>query len=104
MTKTELKAVPLTEIHWREPLKNLDGLYILPLRRKHDSGYNCIELVAEFRDGRPMVRIDNGTDDICFEGSHFRMDCDNGIFHIWNNRPFQMHGVSSMTLEEYDHG
>ena len=88
MTKKELLASPRRP--WDERLTGVCGVYVLPSRRKHESGWTCMDFVAEFRDDRPMVRFGGGCDDVSFVGAHFNMDCTypHGIIHIWSRRSF----------------
>lgn len=84
MTKKEFLAIPRRP--WDERLTGVIGVYVLPSRRKHDSGWACMDFVAEFADGnKPMIRFGGRCDDVCFIGKHFRMDCTypHGIIHIW---------------------
>lgn len=83
MTKKEFLAIPRRE--WDEVLHGVRGVYVLPSRRKHGSGWACMDFVAVFDDDRPMVRFGGGTDDVSFIGTYFRMDCSypHGIIHIW---------------------
>lgn len=90
MTRKELLAVPKRK--WDEVLTDVSGVYIIPTRRKHDSGYNCMEFVATTPKG--MVRFGGGCDDIRFLGSHFRMDCVSQIIHIWNSGKSMKFSVS----------
>ena len=82
MARKELLVVPKRKLD--EVFHNVFGVYIIPSRRKHDSGYNCMDFVATTPKG--MVGFGGGCDDVRFCGSHFRMDCCNGIIHIWNSR------------------
>ena len=84
MTKKEFLAT-IPHRPWDEELTGVSGVYILPSRRKHDSGWACMDFVVEFMDDRPMIRFGGGTHDISFVGTHFRMDCTypHGIIHIW---------------------
>lgn len=90
MTKKELLAIPKRK--WDEILNGVDGVYVIPSRRKHDSGYACMDFVAEFSDGRPMVGFGGYCDDISFIGDKFRMDCiyPSGIIHIWRPGTFSI--------------
>lgn len=72
---------------WNSPLK-ARGVYVIPSGRKHDSGWCCMDFVAETEDG--LVGFGGGCDDVSFKGEHFRMDCTfpSRIIHIWNRRGF----------------
>jgi hypothetical protein len=90
-TRKELLSIP--KRNWNEMLFDVSGVYVIPSARKHDSGWACMDFVAEFKDReKPMVRFGGGCDDVAFEGSHFRMDCihPSRIIHIWNNRGFSI--------------
>ena len=84
MTKKELLAIPRRE--WSEKLSGVCGVYVLPNRRKHESGWMCMDFVAEMNNGRSMIRFGGACDDISFRGDGFAMDCSypSGIIHIWN--------------------
>lgn len=103
MTKKELLAVPSRK--WDEELHGVRGVYVLPSRRKHDSGWACMDFVAEFADKRrPMIRFGGNCDDVSFDGDCFRMDCTypHGIIHIWNriNTFSVSQGISSIDFVE----
>lgn len=82
MTRKELLAVPKRK--WDEVLTDVSGVYVIPSRRKHESGYNCMDFVATTPKG--MIRFGGGCDDISFCGHSFRMDCVSQIIHIWNSK------------------
>lgn len=84
MTKKELLEIPRRK--WDEELHGVCGVYVLPSRRKHDSGWACMDFVAVLDDNRPMIRFGGGCDDVSFYGYGFAMDCiyPSGIIHIWN--------------------
>ena len=89
MTKKEFLSIGKRP--WDEKLTGVRGVYVLPSRRKHESGWACMDFVAEFMDDRrPMIRFGGGCDDVSFVGAHFNMDCTypRGIIHIWNRRSF----------------
>lgn len=44
MTKAELLAVPKRK--WDEELMDVQEIYIIPSKRKHESGYRCMDFVA----------------------------------------------------------
>lgn len=83
MNRTELLAVEKRK--WDKPLYNVSGVYVIPSRRKHDSGYACMDFVASTTEG--LVGFGGCCDDVVLEGSHFRMDCDfkTKLLHIWNS-------------------
>lgn len=67
MTRKEFEAL----LHRSDIPKNLFGLFdslvILPLRRKHESGYRCTEFVAVIKD-EPICRLSGCSDVIHFDG------------------------------------
>lgn len=87
-------------------LTGVAGVYVIPSRRKHESGWTMMNLIATFYDGREPVHFSSFTDDVSFDGTGFRMDCDwpSGIIHIWNShcarKGFNVRGCSSMMFEE----
>ena len=53
-TRKELLAIP--KRNWNEMLCDVSGVYVMPSGRKHDSGWACMDFVAEFKDReKPMV-------------------------------------------------
>lgn len=98
MNRKELLQVPRR--NWIDEII-AKGVWVIPSRRKHDSGWACMDFVAETDNG--LVRFGGGCDDVAFEGSHFRMDCDypSAIIHIWNNYPFVISAdLSSISFKE----
>ena len=87
-------------------LTGVAGVFVIPSRRKHESGWAMMDLIATFYDGREPVHFSSFTDDVSFCGTGFRMDCDwpSGIIHIWNSheqgKGFNVRGCSSMMFEE----
>lgn len=87
-------------------LTGVAGVYVIQSRRKHESGWAAMDLIATFYDGREPVHFSSFTDDVSFCGTGFRMDCDwpSGIIHIWNShcagKGFNVRGCSSMMFEE----
>lgn len=89
MTRKELLAIPKRE--WNEVLCDVDGVWVIPNRRKHESGWECMDFVASFKDkDKEPVRFGGYCDDVRLRGGGFIMDCDypSGIIHIWNYYPF----------------
>ena len=89
MTRKELLAAPKRE--WDEVLCDVDGVWVIPNRRKHESGWECMDFVASFKDkDKKPVRFGGYCDDAQLRGNGFHMDCDypSGIIHIWNYSPF----------------
>lgn len=88
MTRKELTAYPKRK--WDEELRGVNGVWVIPNRKKHESGYACMDFVASFKEykGKPMVRFGGGCDDVRLKGNHFRIDCEypSRIIHIWNDR------------------
>lgn len=85
MTREEcLKVQPRK---WDEEIYDVVCVYVLPSRRKHDSGYTCMDFVAQTGGGK-LIRFGGGCDDVRFAGEGFRMDCDypSRIIRIWNSR------------------
>lgn len=99
MTRKELLAVPARK--WDEILTGVYAVWVIPSRRKHDSGWACMDFVAQTQNG--LVRFGSGCDDVSFEGSHFRMECDykTKLLRIWNRRKFTItHDLSSISFIE----
>lgn len=71
---------------WNETLTCVSDVYIIPSGRKHDSGYTCMDFVAETKNG--LVRFGGFCDEVRLMGSNFRMDCEypSRIIRIWNTR------------------
>lgn len=84
---------------WDEELKDVKIAYVFPSRRKHDSGFRCMDCVALSKGKR--TRFGGGCDDIALEGSHFRIDCDSAGLRIWNRKGFSVsHDLSSICFTE----
>lgn len=103
--RQELLAVPAVDHFLKEIVTT--SVYVVPNRRKHESGWMCMDLIAILSKGR-RVRFGGVCDDLAFVGTHFRMDCDypSGIIHIWNRNDFKVcGGLSSITFVEegYDY-
>lgn len=102
--RKELLAVPKRK--WNETLTDVTGVYVIPSGRKHDSGYACMDFVAEFEDPeKPLVRFGGGCDDVCLDGKYFKIDCiyPSRILHIWNYGKFSVsHDLSSIFFREED--
>ena len=83
--REELLSVPKRK--WDNELHGVDSVYIIPSRRKHDSGWACMDFVA-VSDGKSPVRFGGGCDDVLLNGNHFRIDCEypSRIIRIWNDR------------------
>jgi hypothetical protein len=85
MKRKELLS--LVKRKWDDILHGVKGVYVIPSRRKHDSGWACMDFVAVMSDGT-MIRFGGSCDDVSFRGNCFRMDCDyeSKCLHIWNCR------------------
>lgn len=55
MTKKELLDLEMEE--WGKEIPLLDFIYLIPTRRKHDSGYYCMEVVGATRDGKYKKKL-----------------------------------------------
>lgn len=97
MNRKELLSIPKRK--WDEELKGVEVVYVIPSRRKHDSGWACMDFVAEFKDNKPLVRFGGGCDSVSFIGEDFMMDCTypHGIIRIWRWGTFSItHDLSSI--------
>ena len=103
MTRKELLAIPKRE--WDEVLHGVTGVWVIPNRRKHESGWECMDFVATFEDkDKKPIRFGGYCDDVRLKCNDFRMDCDypSGIIHIWNQYPFYItHDASSIDFIRY---
>lgn len=79
--KEDLLATELEPIGEKVPL--LDCIYVIPTRRKHDSGYMCMEIIGENGDGTYKKKLATSSDVIDF----------NSMFN-------DKYGLLSMDLEE----
>lgn len=84
MNRKELLAAKPRK--WDEELHNVMSVYVIPSRRKHDSGYAIMDFVAVTRNG-DYIRFGGCCDDVRLKGEHFRMDCDfkSKLLRIWND-------------------
>lgn len=101
MNRKELLSIPKRK--WDKTLHGVTGVYVIPSGRKHDSGWACMDFVAEFSDDRRMVRFGGGCDAVSLIGSNFRMDCEHPsrIIHIWSLKTFSVsHDLSSIDFRE----
>jgi len=105
MTQREL-LLSVPKRKWDDVIHGVDAVYIIPSRRKHDSGYACMDFVAAFNGNkkRPKVRFGGGCDDVRLNGNHFRIDCEypSRIIRIWNDRTsfYITHDLSSIDFVE----
>lgn len=99
ITKEQLLQVPKRE--WNKTIV-ASSVYVIPSRRKHDSGWTCMDFVADTEEG--LVRFGGSCDDVSLKGEHFRMDClyPSRIIRIWNTkRRFTIsHDLSSIDFTE----
>lgn len=65
MTITEFKKIPYRE--WNEDIGEFDSLIILPTKRKHNSGYRCMDFIA-VKNNKPLKRLSGCSDVIHFDG------------------------------------
>ena len=65
MTRKEFDALP--ESDWNNDIGTFTSLVVLPTRRKHDSGYRCMDFVA-VKDGEAMCRLSGCSDVIHING------------------------------------
>ena len=104
ISRKELLSVPAKD--WKEEIRGVDCVWVIPSGRKHESGWAKMDFVATFNEREERIRFGGNCDDISFEGSHFRMDCDwpSRIIHIWNPRKFTVtSGISSISFVEENH-
>ena len=106
MTRKELLAIPLRE-KWDTPVEGVDGVYLIPTAKKHESGYSCMRLVAYWQDDdtgeRKYVGCGYYCDAIVLKGLNFRIDAElpNRIVHIFNYNKFSItEEISSLYLVE----
>jgi len=64
-TATQLRA--LRRRDWNEDIGKFDSLIVLPTRRKHDSGFRCMEFIA-VRGGEAICRLGGGSDVVHIDG------------------------------------
>lgn len=117
--RQELLAVPARK--WGEVLHNVGAVYIIPSRRKHDSGFMCMDFVAceMGKDGRitnKKIRFGGYTDVVNLHGvipglsqMGFNIDCEpGGIIRIFTfQKPFSVsEDLSSIDfrIENYKEG
>ena len=65
-TRKEFESLPYPP-SYRNEIGEVDSLIILPTRRKHDSGYRCMEFVT-IQNNIPTYRISGCSDVIHFGG------------------------------------
>lgn len=64
-TRKEFEALPRAD--WKNEIGEVDSLIILPTRRKHDSGYRCMEF-ATIQKGKPTYIVGGCSDVIHLAG------------------------------------
>ncbi len=88
--RDELLSAP--EREWDEMLYNVSFLYIIPTKRKHESGFNCMIYVAEtIKNGKSRFVRCGGYSDVlrlddkmrCSFGKEFSIDCCKGIIRLY---------------------
>lgn len=86
---------------WDDELHGITSVYVIPSDDVHDSGYACMNFVAETDTG--AVRFGGGCDVVRFNGNNFRLDCIPGtkLIHIWNRNEFSISpDISSIEFTE----
>jgi len=106
MTRKDFEAVPYRK-GWSTK-EIFDSFVILPTRRKHDSGYRCMDFIA-VKDNRPVCRLSGCSDVVHFNGiggfgyrwveeyarcpetvpvTAWNMDClhKSGLLRVWADR------------------
>ena len=99
------KCIKVGSMEDKVPL--LDDLYIIPTRKKHDSGYKIMYVVGGVRKPEHYFLLDVGSDVVNFgyfktTMENINLDIkDNGIIHFWSNKEKFKSGfrVSSCTFE-----
>ncbi len=71
-----------------EPIENVMSVYVVPNGMLRESGWGCMNFVAEKED--TYIGFGGVCDNVVFEGEHFQMDCyfPLNILHIWNRKGF----------------
>lgn len=64
-TRKDFDALPRAD--WKNEIGEVDSLIILPTRRKHDSGYRCMEFVT-IQKGKPTYIVSGCSDVIHLAG------------------------------------
>lgn len=86
-TRKGLLAIPC-RVGSQKTIKNVTGAWIIPNRRKHESGYACMDLVFDIKGGGKVRAAHRHCDDMQLDGSHFEIECawPSRIIHIWNRK------------------
>ncbi len=66
MKKSDFKEVP--HARWDEILEGFNSLVIIPTKRKHDSGYMCMEFCAVDDHDRPIAILSGCSDVLHIDG------------------------------------
>lgn len=80
---------------WNKELHNVRSLYVIPTRRKHDSGYNCMIYVAAVVNGdeEELVQCGGYSDHLWMTDknaklrtsmSDISMDCVDGVLRLYH--------------------
>lgn len=85
------------------------GLWIIPTRKKHDSGYNCMIIVIGYTENgeNKKVRCEGTIDHLWGINWHtdgrtesFSIDCDDGVFHLYHyGKSFRVNWLGTSTFE-----
>ena len=93
MTKKEFneKYDRAMAVPWDFPIMDVHTVWILPTRRKHESGYAIMHMLIHLKDGR-YIKEEGHCDVIDLEGSNFRIDCEypGKILRIFNHYGFDI--------------
>lgn len=65
MSRADFDALPSRS--WNEDIGEFDSLVILPLRRRHESGYRCMDFVA-VKQGEALCRLSGCSDVLHIDG------------------------------------
>lgn len=122
MTRKDFEALPYRK-SWNEPII-CASLVIFPTRRKHDSGYRCMDFIAIDENNEPICKLSGCSDVLHFDGiggyghnwlekyhsvpkqippSGWSMDCltKSGLLRIWPNTERIYCGVALSSFEIY---
>lgn len=66
MTKKDFNNIPFRK--WDEDIGKFSSLVIIPTRKKHDSGYMCMEFVAVDANHEPICKMSGCSDVIHIDG------------------------------------
>ena len=75
-----------------ENLNNCFGLWIIPTKKKHESGYNCMIIIVGYEDNgeKKYVRCEGHIDHLwgiewgMRQNTSFSIDCDDGVLHLYH--------------------